>query len=166
MSNETYPNKNTALVLDQQNITGIDKYLASLVTLSLAGNNITPALLKAVFQGDIDATLAVDATEAELKQLRAKQKQARKAAITSRKDLKSYILGNYGATAVQMLKDFGFSEPKPRGVKTVASKAQAIAQAKATRTARHTMGSKQRARIKGAPVQPPPPALPPGPTAK
>jgi hypothetical protein len=143
------PNKPTALSLDQKHIGGVDKYFSSNRSILLAGTDITPAALKAVFQDDIDATNALDAAEAQAKQRRATQRAARKKASATRRDLKAYILGNYGPTAVQMLDDFGFTAPKPRGVRKVATKAQAVAQAEATRKARHTMGKKQRAKVKG-----------------
>jgi len=80
-----------------------------------------------------------------------------------RQDLRTYILGSYGTAALQMLQDFGFTPPKPRGgKKTASTKAQAVVQAKATRVARHTMGKRQKAKIKGtAPAQP---VTTPGPT--
>jgi hypothetical protein len=168
MSNTTTPNNAHALVMDQKHISGVDKYFASTATLSLAGSNITPAVLKAVFQADIDATHALDAAEAQAKQLRAAQKAARKKANATRLQLKSYIVATAGAAAVQMLEDFGFDAPKPLGKKTVATKAKAIAEAEATRQARHTMGKRQRAAIKGtvasAPATAPaaPPAAPAG----
>jgi hypothetical protein len=73
-----------------------------------------------------------------------------------RQNLTTYILGSYGASALQMLQDFGFTPPKPRGGrKTASSKAQAVVQAKATRVARHTMGKRQKSKIKGSvPAQP------------
>jgi hypothetical protein len=154
MSN-SIPNKPTALNLSQKNIAGVDKYLASTATILLAGATTTPASLKAVFQDDIDQTNALDATEAQAKQQRAKQKAARAKAIATRKNLKAFVLANYGTAALQMLGDFGFTAPKSKaGTKTVATKAKAVAAAKATRTARHTMGKKQKAVIKGGVATP------------
>jgi hypothetical protein len=163
VSNSTTPNNANALVMDQKHIAGADKYYASTASLSLAGTNITPAVLKAVFQADIDATHALDAAEAQAKQLRATQKAARKKANATRLQLKSYIVATAGAAAVQMLEDFGFEPPKPLGKKTVATKAKAIVVADATRQARHTMGKRQRAAIKGtvAPAAAPAPAVAP-----
>jgi hypothetical protein len=160
MTNTTNPNATTAVVLDQKNIAGVDKYYASVATLLLAGAPVTPAALKAIFQTDIDATNALDSAEASLKQVRAKQKAARKAANATRLQLKAYIVGTAGAGAVQMLEDFGFAAPKPKGQKTVATKATAIAKAEATRAARHTMGKRQRAAIKGTALPAATPAVP------
>jgi hypothetical protein len=173
VTNTTNPNTNSALVLDQKHIAGIDKYYAGVSSLPLAGKNITPAILKAVFQGDIDATHARDAAEAEAKQLRAAQKTARKKANATRLQLKKYIVATAGEEAVQMLEDFGFNAPKQLGKRTVAVKAKAIVEAKATREVRHTLGKKQRAAIKASPAPQPvpapaaaPPAPAPGPAAQ
>jgi hypothetical protein len=60
-----------------------------------------------------------------------------------------------------MLTDCGFDPPKPKGAQTVASKAQAVAQGKATRAARGTKGTKQKAAIKGVVATPRPSRLRP-----
>jgi len=147
-------NNVTAIALSQKNQAGVTKYFTALPTLMLAGVTTTAVKINAVFQADIDATTALDAAEADVSQKRAAQKAARAAAIAERSDLKAYILGNYGEQAVQMLADFGFDPPKPRGAQTVASKAQAVAQGKATRAARGTKGTKQKAAIKGVVATP------------
>jgi hypothetical protein len=81
-----------------------------------------------------------------VKQKRALQRAARLASNSTRRDLKSFIIGSYGQQAVQMLEDCGFSPPKPRGARTVASKAKAVAAAKATRAAGGTKAKKAKAK--------------------
>jgi hypothetical protein len=159
----TKPNKPNAIALDEKHIAAIDKYFGGLTSLTFAGNTITPAILKATFQDDIDETNALDAAEAQVKQTRVKHKAARQKANATRLQLKTYIVGSYGAQSVQMLEDFGFSAPKSPGKKTVASKATALAKAEATRTARHTMGKKQKAAIKGTVAPEATPAASPAP---
>jgi predicted Fe-Mo cluster-binding NifX family protein len=170
MSNAN-PSNVVAIALSQKNQAGVTKYLTALPTLLLAGVVTTATKINAVFQADIDTSTALDAAEADVAQKRAVQKAARAAAIAERSDLKAYILGNYGEQAVQMLADFGFDPPKPRGAQTVASKAQAVAQGKATRAARGTKGAKQKAAIKGVVATPaaepaPAPATPVTPVTK
>ena len=80
---------------------------------------------------------------------RAESRDARARARATRKSLKTYILGNYGTEAVEMLADFGMSAPKVANQATVEAKAKAVAQSKATRKARHTMSKKQKSLIKG-----------------
>jgi len=164
MSGNTLNNVN-AIALSQKNQAGVTKYFTALPTLMLAGVVTTPKAINAVFQADIDATAALDTAEADVKQKRTAQKAARAAALAERSDLKAYIIATYGEQAVQMLADFGFDPPKPKGAKTVAAKAQAVAQAKATRAARGTKGVKQKAGIKGVvatpATEPATPAAPP-----
>jgi hypothetical protein len=66
----------------------------------------------------------------------------------------------YGARS-QTLLDFGIT-PAKVPVRTAASKVAAAAKGAATRLARHTMGTKQKAAIHGtvAPAAPVPPAAP------
>jgi hypothetical protein len=149
MASNNLPNKNTALALDQKAVAGVDKYFATVGTLTIAGTSYTPAALKAVFQADIDATVATDTGKAQQKQQVAVQKAARAKAQAARKALKAHILGNFGPAAITMLEDFGIPVPKPAGKKTVASKAKGVANAKATRVARGTLGKVQKSKIKG-----------------
>ena len=163
MAKQTLTNVN-AIALAQKNQAAVKKYFTALPLILLAGNKMTPDQISAVFQEDIDTTTALDAAEADVKQKRAAQKAARAAAVATRSDLKAYILGSYGEQAVQMLTDFGFTAPKPKGAQTVASKATAVAKAKATRAARGTKGSKQKAAIHGVVATPAtPPVTPPAP---
>jgi hypothetical protein len=143
-----------AVALDQKNQAGVTKYFTALPVIMLAGQQTTATKINSVFQADIDATVALEAAEADVKQKRALQRQARATANAQRRDLKSYIIGNYGPQAVQMLEDCGFAPPKPRGAKTVASKSAAVAKSKATRAAG---GSKAvKAKAKAAATQPAP----------
>jgi hypothetical protein len=55
--------------------------------------------------------------------------------------LRTFLVGYFGAQAVNLLLDFGINPPKGKATKTVATKAVAVAKAKATRAARGTKGS-------------------------
>jgi hypothetical protein len=72
-------------------------------------------------------------------------------------------VGQYGANANAVLNDFGMEAPKPKGPKTVATKAVAAQKRDATRAVRHTMGKVQKKSVKGTvqvPVATVPPAKP------
>jgi hypothetical protein len=144
----TQPNKNAALVLDQKAMAGVDKYFTSVAKVTIAGNDYTPAQLKAVLQAEVDAVHALDAARGSVNQQVTDTRKASAQARTMRKELRDYILGTYGSSAVQMLEDFGMSVPKP-GKRTARAKADAADAAKATREARHTLGKKQKKGIKG-----------------
>jgi hypothetical protein len=124
-----------SIALCQKNQAGVTKYLATTPTILLAGESTDATKINSVFAADITATVALEAAEADIHQKRALQHAARAQAIATRRDLKAYVVANYGPKAVQMLEDMGFDPPKPRGARTVASKAQAVAASKATRAA-------------------------------
>ena len=134
MSAYTQPNKQTAQALNQKAIAGIDTYFAHVKTLTLAGPSTTPAALKATLQAEIDADEAADKTHAQYTQQVLAAKLARSNGRTARKNLKAYVLANYGSEAVQMLKDLGIPVPKPAS-RTARSKAQAAEKAAGTRKA-------------------------------
>jgi hypothetical protein len=149
MSKSNIPNKTTALALNKKIAEGVDKYFTKVKSLTVGGTTYTPKDLLAVLTAENDAASAVDSTRAQLGNQVVTHRTAKVQARTVRSALKAYILGTYGKGAVQMLGDFGMSAPKATGKRTVETKAQAIAQSKATREARHTMGKKQKASIKG-----------------
>ncbi len=149
MGANNQPNKNTAQALDKKAIQGVDKYLAKVKIVTVAGANYTPDELKAVLQDEIDAIEALDEVQAQMQQQVADTRAAKAKASVTRAGLRAHILGNYGAVAVQMLVDFGMSVPKAKGKKTAQVKADAVTKALATREARHTMGKKQKLAIKG-----------------
>ena len=149
MSNSNIPNKTTALALNKKISEGVDKYFSKVKSLTVGGTTYTPKSLMAVLNAENDASSAVDSTRAQLENQVVTHRSAKVTAAALRSALKVYILGNYGKKAVQMLGDFGMSAPKATGKRTVEAKVQAVALAKATRGARHTMGKKQKASIKG-----------------
>ncbi len=129
----------------------MDKHFAK-VRVDPRWCHLHPAALKATFAAETDAQNALDQSRAQLKEQVATARAARAKASAARKGLKAYVLGNFGAQAVNVLADFGMSPPKSPGPKTAIAKAQAAARAKATREARHTMGKRERLAIKADPV--------------
>jgi hypothetical protein len=151
MTNDTN-NKPTRIDQDTKAMNGVDLHLASAGTMTIGGEQFTPATLKAVFQADIDATHDSDAAATTLKLKVQKAQAARQRATGVRQNLKVFLVGQNGPEAVQVLEDFGFAVPKPLGPKTVEAKATAQAKAQATRL-------KQKA-PKAAVEAPAPPATP------
>jgi hypothetical protein len=145
--------KKAATSADQQAMAAVDKYFSNVSSLTIAGNALTPAALKAALQAEIDAVKAADDGHAVYSGLVAKAQAARVKARQLRKELRAYILGTYGEVAVTMLKDFGIAVPSPKST-SVKTKAQAQVKAEATRKARHTLGKKQKQDIKGTPEMP------------
>jgi hypothetical protein len=142
-------------------INGLDKHCAKVKSIPLNGTPTEVAEMKQLLRAAVDATATADAAHAEWRQRVAQERAARADATRVLRALRSYVLVHYGAEAVAILADFGFSAPKPT-MKSVRTTAAAADKSLATRAARHTMGSKQREHIKGeAPA--PPPILPPVP---
>jgi predicted Fe-Mo cluster-binding NifX family protein len=135
MPANSVPNKTTALALNQKVIEGVDTYFAKVKSLTLAGTTYTPKTLQAVLQAEIDANKAADEGKAQYRQQVVAAQAARSKGRAARKGLKAYVLGNYGAAAVQMLENLGITVPKALGVRTAKSKAEAVEKATATRTA-------------------------------
>ena len=90
-------NNAASIALCQKNQAGVTKYFTALSTILLAGSQTTAIKINAVFQADIDATTALEAAESDVKQKRLVQKAARAAAISTRANVKKYIVGNYGS---------------------------------------------------------------------
>jgi hypothetical protein len=129
---------------------GIDKHIPS--ALSIGSVTYTPTELKALF---LSHNTAIAATEALHQQL-ADQVQATKEVEGKTHAvyllLRSILLGHYGNDANAILNDFGMQSRKASGAKTVKVKAEAVLKRRATRAARHTMGSVQRKAVTGESV--------------
>ncbi len=100
--------------------------------------------MKSVFQDDSVAIDATDTARKATSESVLKEKATRIRAAKVLAALRTFLISTKGAEAVAMLGDFGLEPPKPRGRKSVASKAVAVAKAKATRAARGTKGPVQK----------------------
>jgi len=125
--------KQTRKDQDTKAMNGVDLHLANAGTMTIGGEQFTPATLKAVFQADIDATNASDAAATTLKLKVQTAQTARKRAAGVRQNLKVFLVGQNGPDAVQVLEDFGFTVLKPLGPKTVKAKATGQQKAQTTR---------------------------------
>jgi hypothetical protein len=144
----TQSNKRTDQVAaDQALIDGTQKFLSQLTSLTVGSQTVTPADIVKVLQARIDAGRAVQTATA-----------ARTAAVKANRDERlktSSFLTAFRQIVVGMFRQspdtlavFNLSAPKA-GKRTVKVKSTAVAKSKATRTARNTMGSKQKKSIKG-----------------
>jgi hypothetical protein len=134
-SNKQKENKPNNLSADQKVIAGVDKYFANVPKITVAGTDYTPATLKAVFQAEIDGESQLDQSRAAVTQEVATMRGVRAKARATRTGLRKCILGTYGATAVQMLQDFGMNPPKAAS-KTAETTAESVVKGRATRKAR------------------------------
>ena len=130
----------------QKLIAGIKKHLKG-GSLVIAGKSYTADEAVALLQAKVDATLAVSPAKAAWTDV----VQAADAQALQTKGFASRVRQSVKAmySQVEVLADFGIAPPKQRTVPTTEAKAQAAAKAKATRAARHTMGSVQKSKITG-----------------
>jgi hypothetical protein len=150
MANTVKTNRVSQLAADQKLIDGTKQLLASLSSIPVGGQNMTPAEIEQFFQERIDA--GNEAVKAE---------DARKAAVKADRDLrkntapvasafKRIVIGMF-LQAPDKLGIFGLTAPRV-GKKTAATKAAAVETANATKKARGPIGKKQRAKVKATPV--------------
>jgi hypothetical protein len=157
---KTISNKTTRADRIRKVKAGLLKYYAS-TPLVLAGTSYSPSELQALLQTDIDANDA--STQARAKWLNtvtiAKNTDSKIDPVL--RAIHAQVQSQYGEApnAETVLADFGFA-PRKKTAKTAQQKAEAAAKNQATRTARHTMGPKAKAKVHGV-VTPPDAASPP-----
>jgi hypothetical protein len=137
-------------------LAGIDKHLSNVTTITLGGTPVAVSDLKTRIQTDINASDAsAQAKAAWLTDVQTERDSHTQVDPILRL-FKLYVIAQFGDTqnATQTLADFGWT-PRKSTATTVATKADALAKTKATREARRTMGSKQKAQVKGVVPTPP-----------
>jgi hypothetical protein len=140
---------NADATLAGQLIAGTQKHFATIGQLVIAGKTVTPAQATTQLQAIVQSFADVDAARASLE---AKLAAVHAAAPTRRVFLDAFVACVRAAfgTSPDVLADFGLKPKKARTPLTVEQKASAAAKRKATRAARHTMGSQQKKTVKGA----------------
>jgi hypothetical protein len=122
-------------------------HLANVASLPVGNAVMTPAQIAQIFKDRVATNQAVlDATAKRVEALQAdRDKRAQTGPVTNA--VRRIVQGMF-AQSPAILADFGLT-PLKAGTRTVETKSAALVKAKATRAARHTMGSKQRAKIMG-----------------
>jgi hypothetical protein len=139
--------------------TGIDLHLATLTSIPVLGSDKTPADIKTALQASIDAAGTTQNARGAWLNAVQTERALRSSNLELLSALKSFVILKFGKNDEPVLADFGFTTPRP-APKTVETKAAAVAKAQATRKARHTMGSRQKKKVKGTVLATPPPADP------
>jgi hypothetical protein len=141
-------NRNSQQNSDRKMILAIPKHLSGVGTLTLAGSPYTGADLVKLFQSRIDSADAANAAHAKwLDMVKGERDKIAQTALVVRA-MKDFLQSMF-AGQTEPLADFGLAARKARK-KTVATKAQAVAQSKATRSARSTMGKVQKKAVRPA----------------
>ena len=131
----------------KQLIAGTEKRLAKGTQVSFAGGAFTPDQITSELQSIVNLRADVDGANAAAKAKLAAETIAMPALRTFMSAYVAFIKVAYG-TSPDALADFGIN-PKARAQLKGEAMVAAAAKRKATRAARHTMGSKQRLGVKG-----------------
>jgi hypothetical protein len=134
-------------------IAGSTKHLSSVTSVTLGGTTYTATSLMQALQSVLQVYADVDAARAALK---AKLLVEKNQAGTNNAFVSActvFVRSHFG-NVPDVLADFGLAPKKARKPLTVEAKARKVEQGLATRTARHTMGKRQKAEIKGVVPEP------------
>jgi hypothetical protein len=151
-------NKSSIANGTSQRVTALKKYVTPKTEIAINGEHYKLADLIAVFQSSLDAQAEVTTKRAELKAALNVRDDAETAAHALDRGLKAWVANQYGDSS-QEAHEFGYPPPRT-AEKSVKTKMRAVEQALATRKARHTMGKKEKSKIKGTMVAPTEPAAP------
>jgi hypothetical protein len=146
---------------NRQVIAGMQKHYASAPSIVLDGVSHTLADIVKVLQAPIDTADVATTTASAFHKAVAADKAARAASDVMYRSLRAFLVNLY-KTSPEVLADFGITLPS-RQAPDAATTAAAVVKRGATRVARHTLGKRQKAGIKGqvAPVPAPTPATKP-----
>ena len=132
---------------DQLMSAGTKQHLANVISLSVAGESMTPAQIAQLFDDRVASTQTVQ-TAAAAHTAAVKANRDKRAQTASKvKAYTSIVRGMFGESP-DTLAAFGLT-PRKVAQKSAATKTIAAQKAKATRKARHTMGKDQKAGIVG-----------------
>jgi Zn-dependent metalloprotease len=137
---------NNAAVVDTctKRLTALKEHVGnSKGTIPMNGEDLKVNDVIAIYQGCLDSRTALAKARTQVKAALATKTSAEQARVEADKALSAWVTTKFGAGSETAL-DFGFS-PRKAPTQTVESKANAIAQNKATRAARNTMGKKKKA---------------------
>jgi hypothetical protein len=162
-SNIPKKNRIDQTAAEQTLIDGLNKHATVIPSIVINGASVTTKDIVATMQSRIDTAKAAQSTRATWQTAVQADHAERDKTKTFVSGLKQALLVAF-AGQVDTLADFGLTGRKVRVV-SPEEKLAAAQKAKATRAARHTMGSKQKSAIKGtvAPTTPAP-AVPAAPT--
>ncbi len=179
--NPKITNRSQQETADQKLIDGFNKHAATLPSIVIDGTTYKTTDVVTTLQGLVNSAKTVVSSRAVWQANILADKDERAKQKTFLSGVRQSLLVAFGGS-IDVLADFGLAPHKVRTPLTPAQKSAASAKAKATRAARHTMGSKQKAQITGtsaasqpsgdvtkvpapAPATTPTPATPPAPVA-
>jgi hypothetical protein len=118
-------------------------------SLTFGGATYTSAELVQILKSLDDATTGMDGARAKWRDAVTSQRAVKAKVSPVLKAYRSFLVAKYG-TAVETLAAYGLTPHKAPAPRTSEQKAVAAAKRNATRTARHTMGAKQKQEVQGS----------------
>jgi hypothetical protein len=152
-----YSSKAERQAEDRKILAGVSKHITKNIVLN--GASVSPKDLTIALQSVMTAEDACDDLRMKLSEAVKSQRAAEKSTKVLKASLKQYVIAHFGDSN-PAITDFGYT-PRKVAQKTVAEKYLTVEKQLATRAARHTMGSQQKAAIHGqvdAPAPQPQPA--------
>jgi hypothetical protein len=140
--------KNTQMAFATQLIAGAKKHLAGATSLTLESTSYTPAQIEDSLQALVDLRAAVDAARAAMTAKIVAERDREPALRRLMTAFVGHLRVAYG-NSPDVLADFGIKPKKAAAPLTTEQQAEAVAKRKATRAARHTMGTAQKKKVKG-----------------
>ena len=138
-----------ATVIDKctQRLQALKSYVTPKAQIAINGVVHKATDVIEIYQRSLDTRAACSTKRAEMKAALSDRAAAEAQRREADRALKAYVVNQFGVSSQEAM-NFGFPPPKT-AARSVDSKALAVARAKATRKARHTMGRKQKEQIKG-----------------
>ena len=149
-------NKSSVSDRDRKAIAGIKQQYANVPAIVLDGVSYAPSDVVKSLQAQIDAADATASAETAFHQAVAAEKVAGAKANGLFRALRTRVFSDFKSRP-DVLAVFGLSLPQ-RQVPNADKVAEAVKKRAATRAARHTMGKRQKADVKGTVPAAPPPA--------
>jgi hypothetical protein len=148
MSTNSKTNRIEQQAADQSLIGGLTKHQQAFPSFLIGGKSFMTSDIIGALQACIAAANVAQSTRATWQtavKASANQRASCKAVVSGVKQALQVMFGG----SIDTLADFGMKPRKAPAARTPEEKIAAAAKAKATRAARHTMGSKQKAKVKG-----------------
>jgi hypothetical protein len=128
-------------------IAGLEKRWSARAKLTVHGKDYSREELVRLFRSQIEALEAIRVARAALTFAVAREREIARQVESQIPKLRLTVHCKFGSSP-DVLADFGWTQPKKPGPKTVAAKVAGAEKLRATRKARQTMGKKQRKKVR------------------
>jgi hypothetical protein len=146
-STKNDPSNAAVIDVATQRINALKAYLPDSTEILSNGATATFAEVLAAYTASLDTRATVATKRSELKEALAARSNAERNRVAMDRALKAFVTHKFGADSAQA-HAFGFP-PARVPVRTVEEKQLAVERSLATREARHTMGRRQKEKVRG-----------------